>query len=287
MPVIYADILFTINLAVDYLVLFGTARFGGYKFERWKGILAALIGAAYSFIILFNLNDFVLVLSKFIVSCIMVMVSFGKRKNMEFLKILLTFYICGFIFSGFMMLINSITHTDSFLIKNGVVYFELSAIEIVISGTAAFAVTEIMRRLFRHGEPEGLSMVKIYYKGSCIVLKGFTDTGNNLTEPFSGTPVAVVSIESVSKILPDSILKIIKNKDLSTEYGIKLVPAKTVSGTVLMSAFKPEKVEIENEKGEYILEEVLIAASEYAPKDTLIFGKNIVLREKDKFFTEV
>lgn len=287
MPVIYADILLIINLAVDYLVLFGTARLAGIKYERLKGLLAALAGAAYSFIILFDIPNSLFISTKLIISCVMVLISFGKRKVTDFIRILIIFYVCSFIFSGFMMLINSVVHADSFFVKNGIVYFEFSAVGIVISGTAAFFVTEVLRRLFRHGEPEGCSMVKIYFKDRNVVLKGFTDTGNNLAEPFSGTPVAVANIESLKCILPENMEESIENEDLSIEYGIKLIPAKTVSGTVLMPAFKPEKVEVKNENGEFIIEEIMIAVSEYAPENTLIMGKNIALKEKNKIFSEV
>lgn len=287
MPVIYLDILLAINLAVDYLVLFGTARLGGLRFERIKGLFAAAVGAVYSLIVIFNLPKAVTVLTKFAVSCLMIFIAFGKRKPKGFIRNLAIFYICGFVFSGFMMLINSFAHADSFFIKNGVVYFELSAMEIVISGTAAFAVTEILRRLFRHGEPEGCSMVRIFYNGKVSVLKGFVDTGNNLSEPFGGTPVAVINTGTAEKLLPENMLDSVQKGDLSTGFGLRFVPAETVSGTVLMPAFKPEKVEIINENGEYEAEEIMLAVSEFSPENTVIMGKNLILREKGKAFSEV
>ena len=287
LPVIYADILLILNLAVDYLVLFGTARLGGLRFERLKGFFSAAIGAFYSLIILFPFTNSILVLSKLAVSVLMVFVAFGKRKPNEIIRILLIFYICSFIFSGFMMLLGSVFNSDSFFIKNGIVYFEFSAMEIVISGTAAFLVTEILRRLFRHGEPEGCSFAKIYHNGKCAVLKCFTDTGNSLSEPFSGTPVAVAKASSLAEILPEKLFEELKSGNPSTGSNIRFIPAKTVSGTVLMPAFKPEKVEISGENGEYEAEEIMIAVSEYAEENTLIIGKNLVLKEKGKFFTEV
>ncbi len=158
---------------------------------------------------------------------------------------------------------------------------------IVLSGTAAFVVTEILRRLFRHGEPEGCSIVRIYYEKSCAVLKGFTDTGNSLSEPFTGVPVAVINFKIAEKMLSEKMISIMKNEKVSMEYGIKLIPAKTVSGSVLIPAFKPEKVEIKNENGDFEAEEIMIGVSEYAPENTLIMGKNIILKEKGKVFSEV
>lgn len=280
MTVIYADILLVINLTVDYLLLFGTARLGGAKFERLKGLFGALIGAFYSLIIIFDLSRTVMMISKLAVSAVMVLITFGKRKIGEFIRLVLIFYICGFLFSGFMMLINSFAQADSFFIKGGIVYFELSAMEIVASGTAAFLVTEILRRIFRRGEPEGKFIAKIYNNGMSAVLKGFTDTGNMLCDPFTGRPVAVAYPESIKKILP-------LGESLSTENLFRYIPAKTVSGTVLMRAFVPDKVIIENEKGTFEAEDIMIALSENVPENTLIIGKNAILKEKGKVFTEV
>lgn len=287
MRIIYADILLVINLAVDYLLLFATARIAGLRFERIKGLLGAIIGAVYSLIILFDFSGIVFAATKFIVSAVMLLVTFGKRKPGDFFRLILIFYICGFIFSGFMMLINSFVKTDSFFVKGGVVYFEFSAMEIVVSGTAAFIVTEILRRLFRHREPEGMCMVKISYRGKNIVLKGFTDTGNSLSEPFSGSPVAVASADSLEKLLPKDMFSEMKKDMVSTDIRIKSVFCSTVSGTVLISAFRPEKFFIENENGKFIAEDILVAASENVPDKTIILGKNIILSEKGKVFSEV
>ena len=139
MKTIYVDILIVINLAVDYLLLFGTARLAGTQFIRKKSFLGALTGAVYSLVIFLDISRLFFALTKFAVSAIMVAVTFGKRKAPDFIRLLLLFYICGFLFSGFMMLVNSIVHADSFFIKGGIVYFEFSAIGIVLSGTAAFA----------------------------------------------------------------------------------------------------------------------------------------------------
>ena len=285
--VIYIDILLVINLTVDYLVIFGTARLAGIRFSRIKGLAGALLGSVYSVIILFDLPKAIFIFSKIAVSVLIVLISFGKRKISELLKILLVFYICGFIFSGFMMLVNNIVHADSFFIKSGIVYFEFSAVGIVISGILAFLLTEILRRVFRRGEPEGSFIAKIYYGGKVAVLKGFTDTGNNLSEPISGTPVAVTTADSVKRILPPKMFAAIEKMDLSTEFGLRIVPCKSVSGSVLILAFRPDKTLIINEKGEFETEDIMIAVSENVPENTLIVGKNIILKEKNKIFSEV
>ncbi len=287
MRVIYADILLVINLAVDYLLLFAAARIAGTQFVRSRGLLGAMVGAVYSFVILFDLSKVAFMLTKLLVSGLMVFLTFGKRRFPEFLRLVFIFYICGFLFSGFMMLINSFAKADSFFTKGGIVYFEFSAIGIIASGTAAFFVTEILRRVFHHGEPEGICMVKIFYEGKEIVLKGFTDTGNSLSEPFSGSPVAVADVDSLGKLLTEEMFSAIKTEDMSTDKRLKNIFCTTVSGTVLMKVFRPEKTIVENENGIYVAEDLLIGASKNVPQKTIILGKNIILSKEGKVFSEV
>ena len=277
--VIYVDILIVINLAVDYLLLFGTARLAGTQFIRKKGFLGALTGAVYSLVIFLDISRLFFALTKFAVSAIMVAVTFGKRKALDFIRLLLLFYICGFLFSGFMMLVNSIVHADSFFVKGGIVYFEFSAIGIVLSGTAAFLITEVCRRIFRRGEPEGIFIAKVFFNGKHTVLKCFLDTGNSLCDPLSGTPVAVTSLKSLGKILPEKMFFAIKENSLSTEYKLRMIPCKTVSGSVLILAFRPEKIIFENEKGEFEAEDIMVGVSENAPEETLIIGNDLILKE--------
>ena len=68
MRIIYADILITINLAVDYFVLFGTARLAGAQFLRMRALFASAIGALYSLCVIFPLEQWTLSLSRLAVS---------------------------------------------------------------------------------------------------------------------------------------------------------------------------------------------------------------------------
>ena len=280
LSIVYVDILIVINLTVDYLLLFGTARLAGARFERMKGFFAAIIGAAYSLIIFADVSKTFFAITKLVVSAVMVLIVFGKRKTGEFLKLLAVFYICGFLFSGFMMLINSVTQTKAVFVKGGIVYFEFSAAETVLSAAAAFIVVEILRRIFMRGEPEGTFFAKIFYGGKAAVLKGFTDTGNNLSEPISGTPAAITSPVSVKNILPEKMFCAMERKEMSTENRFYLIPCKTVSGTVLVPAFRPEKLILMNPEGEFEAENVMVALSENVPENMLIIGKNLILKEK-------
>ena len=286
MSVIYVDVLVAINLVVDYFLLFGAAKIAGAEFVRIRGLGASAIGALYSMIILFPVKSTVIiVLSRLLISALMIFLCFGKRSAGEFIRLLVIFYICSFIFSGFITAVNRISENNVFLVKNGAFYFEISAVEIVISAAAACVVADILRRLFRHGEPEGKCFVKLYHNGKHIVLKGFTDTGNTMTDPFSGNPVAICRGKDISEIVPEDMLKAEENFDLSTE--MRFLPYRTVSGSSVIPVFKPEKLEILMNGTKYEAENVLVGLSENAPEKTMLLGKNMIMKQSGKIFSEV
>ena len=287
MKVIYVDILLTINLAVDYLLLFSVSRLGGVRFGRLRALLGATIGAFYSLILFLSLPQGVLIGSRLLVSFLMIAATFERRSFRELLRLTVIFYVGSFLVSGVLTLLNSFLHADSFFSENGIVYYEFSAWEIILSATAAFLIIELFHRLFQRGKTERKSLIRIEYGGKTIVLKGFTDTGNNLTEPFSGDPVAVCSPRSLRKLVPEEWLSCMDDPHLSTELGLRQIPCKTVSGTVLMPAFRPKKMEME-QKGEcWEAEKIWVGLSPYAPDDTVLIGENIIFRKNDKIFSEV
>lgn len=286
MRVIYLDVLLAINLAVDYLLLFSAARLCGTGFSRLRGLFGAALGALFSAAVLFDFSVPVFRAIKTVSSASMVLIAFGKRKPADFIRLFAIFHICSFIFSGFMMLMNSFLNTGEILVKGGTVYYELSAMEIVLSGTGAFFVTEIFRRFFRKKEPEGKFIAKVFYGEKTVVLKGFTDTGNSLSDPITASPAAVARPDSLIKILPERMLSAIEKEEMSTEFKIRYIPCRTVSGSVLIPAFRPEKVEIINDEGVFTADDILVAVSENVPENTLIIGKNIILKDKNNIFSE-
>ena len=149
MRVVYADILFAINLSVDYLLLFAAARLSGAKFERLRALFAAVLGAGYSFSVLMELPPLLMTVSRLAVSVLMVLIAFGKRSFFDVLRLTAFFYACSFLFSGFMLALNLVLKSETFLVQNGTVYFELSAAEIVLAAVEAFLVTELIRRFTR------------------------------------------------------------------------------------------------------------------------------------------
>lgn len=96
-----------------------------------------------------------------------------------------------------------------------------------------------------------------------VSVRALLDTGNHLTEVFSGSPVAVVRREAVESALPSSVLAaadaLTPERHLRTARrfprrrpgisGIRLVPYRSVGGKGLLPAFRPQSASLLSSAG--------------------------------------
>ena len=277
--VIYVDILLAINLAVNYLLLFAAARLSGSAFSRLRGILSAAVGAGYSLILLVEVPPFWMVVSKFAVSAVMVRVAAGRGGFLRYLKMLALFYGAGFVFAGAMTAFALLLRPDSFFLQNGILYYEIPPGTLVVYACAAFAVTELLRRLTERSVSQGFWEAQVVFRGKSVRIKGFFDSGCCLADPFTDAPVAVCRPETLAEILPPEYKKAAADPCAGIPEGGRLVPAESLAGSSMLLCFRPEEVSLRRSGNRYRPEELLIGLSAGAPEDCLLFGRNVVLKE--------
>jgi stage II sporulation protein GA (sporulation sigma-E factor processing peptidase) len=263
--VIYVDILLAINLAVNYLLLFAAARLSGSAFSRLRGILGAAVGAAYSLILLVEVPPVWMVVSKFAVSAVMVRAAAGRGSFLRYLKMLALFYGAGFVFAGAMTAFALLFRPDSFFLRNGILYYEIPPGTLVVYACAAFAATELLRRLTERGVSQGVWEAQIVFRGKSVRVKGFFDSGCCLADPFSDAPVAVCRPETLAEILPPEYQKAAADPCAGIPEGGRLVPAKSLAGSSMLLCFRPEEVFLRRSGKRYRPEELLNGLSAGAP----------------------
>lgn len=69
------------------------------------------------------------------------------------------------------------------------------------------------RRRHPGKEIQGIAQVRITLNGKQVSLIGMVDTGNHLTDPFSGKPVVLCRYQLVKEILPESICRYFDRED--------------------------------------------------------------------------
>jgi stage II sporulation protein GA (sporulation sigma-E factor processing peptidase) len=110
--------------------------------------------------------------------------------------------------------------------------------------------------------------LSITYLGKSVTIKGLADTGNSLTDSFSGKPVVVCS--------KDSLRGIIDPDELASLKGFRLIPFSTIGEGGLVVSFIPDSVTITDTTQNYSKSiDVLIGIS--GTCDRAIFNPKVLV----------
>ena len=260
--VIYADVLFILNVYITYALLMLTAVFLGISPKRVRILLASIIGGLSSFLILVEgLNAIVSGAIRLILCIIFCLVSFSFKGTRQCLRQVVTFLGVNFLFAGLMFAIWYFVSPTAVYYNTGVVYFDIDMLSLVTVTAVCYFAVKFFGAVSKLRQPKNvLYDVTLFILGDEFQLRGFLDTGNNLKDPFTSADVIVVSRSALDKYFPKdkSISEIIEQSPLKIRY----LPCSTVSGNKLLPVFKASEVRIRGVSADFIIEGVMVAVSD-------------------------
>ncbi len=244
--------------------------------------MASAVGACYVVLMLFPQLSFLFTLAvKVAISLFMVWIAFGFSSIQHFVRNIGAFYAVNFVAAGavlglyylFMQGSGEVWRTISFVngsmrveLKMGLFYF-----------IAAFCIglyiyrTVLTQKRERELVRTHLAEVKITIGERIHTCTGLIDTGNQLYDPLTRTPVMVMEAALWQEDLPESWLNSIRDAQVDRlvagmddqtfiwQDRLRLVPFRGVNrGSQFMLALKPDSVEITQEGRVYETRKVLI-----------------------------
>lgn len=246
---VYVDVLVSINLIVDYFLLYAAAVIAGRKRDRIRMCLGAVIGAASSLIIF--LPPLPMALSLLLVmltSALMTLAAFGWRSAPNFARTLVVLYALSAGYSGVMLLLWGMGK-GGVTVNNGAVYINIDPGLLILSTIVLYAALSFFSgRVRARSLRRARCTITVYGENSTAELEGLIDTGNMLTEPFSGLPVIVASERKLQGVLPEGISDSLSCVDISHKAcrgGLRVIPYHTAGGDGLMPAYRPKRIDID------------------------------------------
>ncbi|MCM3441190.1 sigma-E processing peptidase SpoIIGA [Metabacillus halosaccharovorans] len=263
---IYLDVIWLLNFSFDLLLLVLTAIVLKRKTNKLRMVLAALIGSSIV-IMMFTPLAFLAnhPLGKMFISVLMVLSAFGFKRFRFFFQGLLTFYFVTFLVGGGMIGIHyflqqEMTYLEGVLMTNSTGFGHPISWLFVLIG---FPVLW----LFARNSIEGIETKKIHYDQLVKVqitvdniqfsLKGLIDSGNQLFDPITRSPVMIIDTLKVQEFLPkllvhqaiqDDVMKAMseQNEGHAWEHRVRIIPYRVVgSEHQFLLGFKPDEVCIE------------------------------------------
>ena len=193
----------------------------------------------------------------------MILMAFNFNSIKQFVRAYASFFLTNFMFAGLMLAVWITFKPNGMIYQNGAVYFDINAVYLIIGAVICYIASLLISHFIKRRAPDShILNLKINNEEESIYIKALLDTGNTLKEPFSSFPVIVCEYQAVKKIVPDCIKNFI-NKPIQSDFipidNIRFVSFKSVGGSGLLPAFKPESVEFKIKNKDFDISDVYLA----------------------------
>ena len=192
--IVYVDIVFLINLIMDFYILSGVKFLLRLDTKLIRIILGSIFGSISTLFLFLKLNIVELNIIKIIISLFMVLISFGKYK---FFNRLFYMYIVSIILGGSIYLINDSLGYEvfGFIFVNNEYSINLIILVFISPIIIYLYVREFLKLKKRLNT---MYSVIIKFKNKEIRVEGFLDTGNKLVDPYFHRPIVLVRKSLIS-----------------------------------------------------------------------------------------
>ena len=261
MPVVYLDVLLALNLFIDFLLLLATARLLRLPYRRWRLVLGALAGAASACLIFLPaLSPLAAAGLKLLAAGIFLLIAFAWQGVWTYIKTLTVFFVCSTLFAGIAGALWFFAAPQGFYVANGVVYYDVPPLMLVFLTVVSYGALCLFDRFVRKKAPVNREYrLLVTCGGETVSVKALYDSGNSLTEPFSGSPVAVVNRAALEGILPEEVRAALRpgasppgsgGTAAALRVRLRMIPFRSVGGGGLLPAFQPDRLTVVAAGGE-------------------------------------
>lgn len=194
--VYYVENVFLENFIIDFILLFITGKLIKRVIIFKRLLMASLAGSFYVIITFYLGRAFMTsFIVKFSISILMIMIAFDSKGILTNIRVIICFYITSLIMVGIISALYNLTYDK--LTVNAIIMS-------IFMGYAAlhFFFKEIKDRILKHNYKRTVN-IKIGNKTKTI--RGYIDTGNQLTDPVTGKPVMVVNIDCLKDLISQDL----------------------------------------------------------------------------------
>lgn len=229
---IYVDLILLLNLAFDFLLLFGVAIILKRKLDLFRLLLAAFIGSLTVLFLFTSITSITLFFLKLVISIVMLLIAFGYKTLNYTIKNIIYLYLLSIVLGGCLYLVNisvSYKREGLIFINNGLSTNFL--LLLIISPICIYIYIKQVQDLKINNN--NYKNVLIYLDDNNIIkCTGYIDSGNKLQDPITKKKVILIDKK---KIIYDL-----------NNFKMVLVPYNALNHTGLVKCLKIKKVDVDN-----------------------------------------
>ncbi len=263
--VVYADILFVVNLIVDFFLLKVTLKIIKIKPKGWRLVLASVLGGLFSFYIFLPKSPFLVELSVHVImNAVMMLLCVGFKSAKFFLRSVIVNFAVTCIYGGSMIAFWQICRPRGMVINNSVVYFNISPIVLIVCTVTGYFLYILSAKIFTVSSRNAQRCsVTFYALGNSTGAAAIIDTGNSINDIMTDSEI-IIADKSVALALFGT-LDLSADPFLATRY--RTIPCSTVSGAGILEGFRCDRCEIYLKDKTIRLDNPVLAVSETAIKE--------------------
>ena len=251
---IYVDILFAVNLFMNFFLLLVTARLAHQPYKRLRLLAGAALGALFSFVILLPELG----------------ILFSIATKAVFSALIACFFTVNFAFAGIAFALWLFVAPPGLAMGNGAFYFDISPLLLVVTAAAAYLLLSLFHRFFQKGAPpKSIYDLTVTVEGRSVTLRTLADTGNSLTESFTGSPGVLAEYQSVRELQPDPVRPAFQNASAACvrlpeawQRRYRVIPYKSVGANGLLPSFKADEIVIPTKEEPVTVQGAFVAVSD-------------------------
>lgn len=233
---IYIDVLITVNIFIDYILLVCTRRFLNIRASLKRVILGSLIGGVLSLTALLpKINPLINILLDVAEAMIIILIAFGFCSKKNYIKRVAVYFLFSFTFCGIMIGIYTTFKPSGLAIYNNTVYFNISPVLLIILTLCSYYIMIILKRLTKGVNGHETCNIEIITGGQSYTFCAKIDSGCNLKEPFSGDYVIIAE------------KSLFENLNIA-DHKTRIIPFESLGGEGIIKGFRPEMVQINGRK---------------------------------------
>lgn len=253
MNTIYIDVLFGVNMFVNYFILLACAKITRSRVKFLRMLWGSLLATLFTGVIFLPEVHFILsLLMRLVISGAVTLATFGYGGLPKYLSRLFSFYSVSFGYAGIVLAIWFLFEPPGIMVNNGAVYIHLSPYVLLSSFCVGYFLLLLLRRHFGTEIKRGdIFNMKINFLGKSTEVSVLYDTGNRLKDLFSDLPVAVVNFEEIREILPLEMEPCFaggqKNKPPERDEHkerYRIIPYSVIGGGGVLPAIKIDRAEV-------------------------------------------
>ena len=188
---------------------------------------------------------------KIALSLLITLASLGFENIKAFIKHSALFFVVNCVYAGIMLALWLFCAPMGMMYNNGVSYLNIPFWAVILSTSISYIILLIIRRVLdSKAYLDKNYQIEIETATGSTILTAIPDSGNKLTDFFTGLPVIFCDINKCTDLCPEDVFMYLNNmnSDRISTHGIRLIPCSTVSGDTVAVCFRPDKLVISDGK---------------------------------------